>query len=368
MPLLNLPALHAEIRDELVATLTRVADSGWYVLGEEVLELEREIARYSGARFGVGCASGSDAVYLALRAVGVGAGDSVVTTPFTFFATAGSITLLGARPLFADIDPLTFNIDPESLAEVLRKTGGARAIIPVHLYGGSADLDPILQLASEYGCPVVEDGAQAIGAEYKGRRVNALGAVGCISFFPSKNLGAFGQGGMVTTNDEGLASDLAMRRVHGSRDKYHHEMVGVNSRLDTLQAALLRVKLRRLDSWTEARQRNAGLYCDLLGADGAVGLPRPAAYQTRHIWNQFVIRCAERDRLREHLKAGGVASEVYYPVPLHLQRCYQNLGYREGAFPEAEKAAREVLALPVDPTLEREDIERVCHLIRSFYR
>lgn len=366
--MLDLPALHAGIRDELLEALTRVVDGGRYALGKEVEGLEREVAAYCGARFAVGCGSGSDALYLALRAVGVKAGDAVLTTPFTFFATAGSITRVGARPVFVDINPLTFNIEPAACAEALRKTQGIRAIIPVHLYGGAADLEPILALASEHGCPVIEDGAQSIGAEYNGRRVNALGAAGCISFFPSKNLGAMGEAGMVTTNDEALASQLSLLRVHGSREQYEHEVVGVNSRLDAMQAALLRVKLRWLDEWTAARQRSADIYREGLASDGPVCLPQPAPYQTRHVWHQFVIRCQNRDPLQDHLRRNGVGCEVYYPIPLHLQPCYRDLGYREGDFPEAERAVREVLALPVHATLERGDIERVCDLIRAFYR
>jgi len=364
--LLDLPAQHAAIREELAATLLRVLDGGRYVLGEEVEALEREIAAYSGARFAVGCASGSDALYLALRAAGVGAGDRVITTPFTFFATAGSISRLSAIPVFADIEERTFNLDATAVAEALQRHEGARAILPVHLYGGSADMDPIMALAAGHGCTVVEDGAQSIGAEYKGRRVNALGEVGCLSFFPTKNLGGLGDGGMLLTNREELAGTLRLLRVHGGADKYTHEMIGVNSRLDALQAAVLRVKLRHLEEWTSRRQENAALYHELLGGTTEVNLPQPAAYQTRHVWNQFVIRYRNRDGLREHLAENGVASEIYYPLPLHLQPCFRDLGYREGELPKAEKAAREVLALPVHPALDREEIERTCELIRSF--
>lgn len=368
IPLLDLAALHAEIRDELQEALLRVADSGRYVLGEEVSALEQEVAAYSEARHAVGCASGSDALYLALRALGVGPGDRVLTSPFTFFATAGAISRAGATPVFADIDPATFNLDAERLGEALARHAPVRAVIPVHLYGGSADMDPILEAARAHGCAVIEDGAQAIGAEYKGRRVNALGEAGCLSFFPSKNLGALGEGGMVLTNDAGFAETLRLLRVHGSRDKYRHELIGINSRLDALQAALLRVKFRHLDGWTARRQRNAALYRDLLGGrDLPVALPEPAPYQSRHVFNQFVIRCAERDRLRAYLAEHGVGTEVYYPIPLHLQPCYRDLGYREGELPESERAAREVLALPVHPALRRDQIERVAGLIAAFY-
>jgi dTDP-4-amino-4,6-dideoxygalactose transaminase len=368
IPLLDLAALHAEIRGELHEALLRVTDAGRYVLGEEVTLLEREIADYSGARYAVACASGSDALYLALRAAGVGPGHRVVTSPFTFFATAGAVTRAGATPVFADIDPATFNLDPAAAAEALERHEPVRALIPVHLYGGSADLDPIREVARIRGCAVIEDGAQAIGAEYKGRRVNALGEAGCLSFFPSKNLGALGEGGMVLTNDAGLAETVRLLRVHGSRDKYRHELVGVNSRLDELQAALLRVKLRHLDLWTARRQQNAQLYRQLLGErELPVVLPEPAPYQSRHVFHQFVIRSRERDRLRAYLAEHGVGTEVYYPIPLHLQPCYRDLGYREGELPESERAAREVLALPVHPALRRDQIERVAELIAAFY-
>jgi len=366
VPLLNLPAQHASIREELVAALLRVLDSGRYVLGEEVELLEREVAAYAGARFGIGCASGSDALYLALWAAGVKAGVRVITTPFTFFATASAITRLGAAPVFSDIDKRTFNLDTAALAETFKRHDTVRALLPVHLYGGSADMDPILSIAREHGCRVIEDGAQSIGAEYKGRPVNTWGKIGCLSFFPTKNLGGLGEGGMLLTDDEELAASLRLLRVHGSRDKYRHEVVGINSRLDALQAAVLRVKLRHLDEWTARRQANAALYHKLLADTPEVVLPRPEPYQTRHVWNQFVIRHAERDRLRQYLAENGVGVEVYYPLPLHLQPCFREFGYREGDFPEAEKAAREVLALPVHPALERSQIERVCELIRSF--
>lgn len=368
IPLLDLAALHAEIRDELQGALLRVADSGRYVLGEEVALLEQEIATYSGASHAVGCASGSDALYLALRALGIGPGDRVVTSAFTFFATAGAISRAGATPVFADIDRATFNLDAERLKEALERYAPVRAVIPVHLYGGSADMDPILEAARAHGCAVIEDGAQAIGAEYRGRRVNSIGEAGCLSFFPSKNLGALGEGGMVLTNDAGVAGTLRLLRVHGSRDKYRHELIGINSRLDALQAALLRVKFRHLEDWTARRQRNAGLYRELLGAWSLpVALPQPAPYQSRHVFNQFVIRCAERDRLRAYLAEHGVGTEVYYPIPLHLQPCYRDLGYREGELPESERAAREVLALPVHPALRRDQIERIAGFIAAFY-
>ena len=368
IPLLDLGAIHAGIRREVVEALTRVVDSGRFVLGEEVEGLEEAIASYCGTRRAVACASGSDALYLALLAAGVKAGDRVVTSPFTFFATAGSISLLGAIPVFADIDPATFNLNGELLAQTLRSTAGVRAVVPVHLYGGSADMDPILSIAKAHGCHVIEDAAQAIGAEYKGRRCGSMGDIACFSFFPSKNLGGLGDGGIMTTNDLAAADLLSLLRVHGSRDKYRHERIGVNSRLDAIQAAVLRVKLAHLDTWTEQRQTNAALYRELLDRHTPLILPEPASYQSRHVLNQYVVRCQERDRLREHLKQSGIGTEVYYPIPLHRQECYSDLGYIEGAFPESERAAREVLALPIHQALSRDEVGRVCESIRAFYR
>jgi len=366
--LLDLPALHAPIRDRLHQTLAEVIDSGQFILGPQVEQLEIEIARYCNARFAIGCGSGSDALYLTLRALGIGQGDRVITTPFTFFATAGAISRTGARPVFADVDPQTLNLDPASLLAAIRSSGRPSAVIVVHLYGGAADLDPIRDLCREAGCALIEDAAQAIGAEYKGTRVGSLGDAGCLSFFPSKNLGAMGEAGMVLTNDPQLADTVRLLRVHGSRDRYIHEMVGTNSRLDALQAAVLRIKLQYLDQWTRMRQRNASLYTESLARSGApVKLPRPAPYQTRHVFHQYVIRCPERDSLREFLEARGIETAVYYPVPLHLQPCYRDLGYSEGDFPIAEQAARQVLALPVHPCLAPEDIEYVVAAIHEFY-
>ena len=314
----------------------------------------------------IGCGSGSDALLLAMMAAGVGPGDAVLTTPFTFFATAGSIVLAGATPVFVDIDRTTYNMDPQSLAESIRRTPKAKAVIPVHLYGGCADMDLIMDIARSRGCVVIEDGAQAIGAEYKGRRAQSIGDMGCLSFYPTKNLGAFGEGGMVLTSDEALADKLKALRVHGALNKYLHQWVGLNSRLDTLQAAVLRVKLQYLDEETAGRQKNAARYRANL--DGlAVGLPLPAPYQTRHIYNQFVIRAAERDRLKAHLEGNGVGCDIYYPLALHMQECFRNLKCRAGDFPESEKAAREVLALPIHSALTEDDIDYVCAQIRGFY-
>ncbi|MCW5982846.1 MAG: DegT/DnrJ/EryC1/StrS family aminotransferase [Bryobacteraceae bacterium] len=367
IPLLDLNRIHAPIRDELVEAVVRVVDSGRFILGPEVEGLEAAIAAYCGTRYAVGCASGTDALYLALRAAGVQPGDKVVTTPFTFFATAGAISRAGAVPVFVDIDPRTFNLNPELVAPALRSAGSARAVIPVHLYGGSADMDPILAAARAHGSAVIEDAAQAIGAEYKGRRCGGLGDIGCISFFPSKNLGGLGEGGMVTTGDLSLRNMAALLRVHGSRDKYRHELIGVNSRLDAMQAAALLVKLRHLDAWTARRQENAAIYRECLAGRTPFALPSPAPYQTRHVFNQFVIRSPRRDPLRDYLAKKGIGSEVYYPIPLHLQPCYAGLGYREGDFPESERAAREALALPIHQALTRDEIETVSQAILEFH-
>lgn len=369
IPLLDLAALHAPIRDEILAEITRVVDSQRFIMGDDVKQLEQLVAQYTGTRYAVGCASGSDALFLALLAAGVKPQDRVLTTPYSFFATAGAITRAGAVPVFVDIDPATYNIEPRLACHALERDPAIKAVIPVHLFGACADMDPILETARQRGCAVIEDGAQSIGAEYKGRRAQSMGDIGCISFFPSKNLGGFGDGGMLTTNDDGLARKLSALRVHGSLKKYYHEWVGINSRLDTLQAAVLKVKFRCLDAWTAGRQQNAEHYRRLLGEAGLpLTLPEPASYQTRHVYNQFVIRCAERDRLKAWLQENGVGTEVYYPLPLHMQPCYKDLGYQEGDFPESEKAAHETLAFPVHSALAVEDVESVCHLIQQFYR
>jgi dTDP-4-amino-4,6-dideoxygalactose transaminase len=368
VPLLDMRALHQPIRDEVLAAVTRVIDSNAFIMGEDVKQLEKSIAQYSHVPYAIGCASGSDALLLAMMATGVGHGDVVLTTPFTFFATGGSIVRAGATPAFVDIDPATYNMDPQGLAEAIRRTPRVKAIMPVHLYGGTADMDPILEIARSRGLVVIEDGAQAIGAEYKGRAAQSIGDIGCISFFPSKNLGGFGDGGMVLTQDEGHARKLAALRVHGAPKKYFHEWVGINSRLDSLQAAVLRVKLQYLDAETAGRQKNADRYREnLRGAGLPIGLPQPASYQTRHVYNQFVIRAPKRDQLKAYLQENGVGTEIYYPLSLHQQVCFRDLGYREGDFPESEKAAGEVLALPVHSALTQQDVDYVCQQIRTFY-
>jgi dTDP-4-amino-4,6-dideoxygalactose transaminase len=362
IPLLDLQTQHRQIRDEVLAAVTRVIDSQKFVLGAELEAFEREIADYCRTTFAIGCASGTDALILALMASGVGPGDQVITTPYSFFATAGAIAHLGAIPVFADVDPATFNIDPQRAAEVIERSPRARAIIAVHLFGGCADMEPLCATARERGLVLIEDAAQAIGAEYRGRRTGGMGRIGCFSFYPSKNLSAFGEGGLLTTQDESIAQRLRALRVHGSTEKYVHQWVGINSRLDALQAAVLRVKLRHLDSWTERRQRNARFYRDLL-AVAPVDLPCPAPYQTRHVFNQFVIRIRQRDAVRAYLASQGVGTEVYYPVPLHLQPCFSNLGYHSRDFPVAEALARETLALPIYPELSEDDIAYVSSLL-----
>ena len=347
VPLLDLKAQFAPIRDEILAAIARVCDSQQFILGAEVEAFEREISSLLGVRHAIGVSSGTDALLAALMALGVGPGDEVVTSPYSFFATAGCIARVGGRPFFVDIEPSTFNIDVDRIERTL--TPRTRAIMPVHLFGQCADLAPILDLAARRGIPVVEDAAQAIGATYRGRVAGTFGALGCFSFFPTKNLGAFGEGGLVTTNDDQLAVRVRLLRNHGAERQYFHRMVGGNFRLDAIQAAVLRVKLPYLSRWTATRQRNAARYRDLfLGSPVAsrVGLPGAAGDRT-HIYNQFVVRVPHRDTVKEGLRARGVGTAVYYPVPLHIQECFTDLSYRAGELPHAEAAARETLALPI---------------------
>jgi len=346
----------------------RVLESQQCILGPDVAALEEEIAAYCGTKHAVGCGSGTDALLLALRALDIGPGDEVLTTPFTFFATAGAVANVGARPVFADIDPRTFNLDPAAARDALRRHPRVKAILPVHLFGLCADMDEFLAMAAERGIAVIEDAAQAIGAEHRGRRAGSMGAIGCFSFFPTKNLGGAGEGGILTTSDGRLAERLRALRVHGSRVRYYHDEVGTNSRLDTLQAAILRVKLKRLEQWTARRIAHAGLYRKTLAELGApVRAPELPAWPSRHVYHQFVIRAPQRDRLRRWLAGQGIASEIYYPLPLHRQKCFLHLGYEPGALPESERAAAEVLALPIYPELEPEQVARICRSIRDFY-
>jgi dTDP-4-amino-4,6-dideoxygalactose transaminase len=368
IPLLDLRAQYGPIREEILAAVTKVMDSQKFILGDEVAQLEQSIAEYSNARFGIGCASGSDALFLALLACGVGPGDEVLTTPYTFFATVGAVTRAGAKTVFTDIEPGTFNMDVAQVAAALDAHPRIKAIIPIHLFGACADMDPIVELASARGIAVIEDAAQSIGAEYKGRRAGSIGTIGCFSFFPSKNLGGFGDGGMVATNDPVLAEKLKALRVHGAKKKYHHEMVGINSRLDAMQAAILRVKFRYLDSWTEGRQRNADRYRALFaGTSLPVRVPPVASYATRHVYNQFVIRAERRDQLQGYLKEQGIGTEVYYPLPLHLQQCFEDLGYHQGDFPVSEQCAADSLALPIYTELPEGAQGHIWQTIRNFY-
>jgi dTDP-4-amino-4,6-dideoxygalactose transaminase len=347
VPMLDLQAQYRPIRDAIIDVVTRVCDSQRFIMGPEVEGMERDLAAYLGVTHAVGVSSGTDAILLAMMALGIGPGDEVITSTYSFFATAGCVARIGATPVFVDIDPVTYNIDSAATAAAV--TSRTRAIIPVHLYGQSADLDPLLEIATRAGVPLIEDAAQAIGATYKGRMVGGVGRVGCFSFFPSKNLGAFGDGGLVTTNDDALAASLRRLRVHGADRQYYHQVIGGNFRLDALQAAVLRVKLPHLAGWTEARRRNAARYDELFadaGLTGRVTLP-VAAPHCRHIFNQYVIRVPRRDAVKAHLESRQVGCAIYYPVPFHEQACFAYLGYRTGQFPHAELAARETLALPI---------------------
>jgi len=388
VPLLDLKAQYRAIRDEVRAAIDEVCDTQYFIMGPKVEELERSVAAYSGARFAVGVSSGTDALLIALMALDVRPGDEVITSPFTFFATAGVIHRLNAVPVFVDIDPVTFNLDPALLAPAI--TPRTKAIIPVHLFGQMADMDPIMDIARRRSIPVIEDGAQSIGAEYKGRRCGSIGHMGCLSFFPSKNLGAFGDAGMVLTNDQALYDKLKLLRVHGAPSTYHHKFVGGNFRLDALQAAILSVKLKYLDGWSDARARNAAYYDEAFLASGlttrkiasrgpmARGLAVPPLHtplpvykssgdRHYHIYNQYTLRVQDRDRLQARLKAKNIGNAVYYPLPLHLQECFSSLGCPAGTFPEAEKAAREVLSLPIYPELTPAQKETVVGAIVDFY-
>lgn len=368
VPLLDIKEQNSSLRPEIEAALGRVLDSNAFILGPEVAELEKELAEYCGAQFGIGCASGSDALLLAMMALDVGPDDEVITTPYSFFATVSSITRLGARPVFVDIEPDTYNLDISQVADKI--TERTKAVQPVHLYGQCADMDSLEQICSSRGIPVVEDAAQAIGAEDNGRRAGSMGQVGCYSFYPSKNLGGMGDGGFMTTNDAALAERLLALRVHGSKERYFHKWVGLNSRLDGFQAAVLRVKLPHLDKWTDARRANAERYRQLFAEAGLEGKATMPAEKTgcRHIYNQFVVRVSQdRDGLRQFLTDNGVGTDIYYPVPLHLQECFEYLGYKAGDFPESERASRETLALPIYPELRPEQQEYVVAKIAEFF-
>jgi dTDP-4-amino-4,6-dideoxygalactose transaminase len=367
VPLLDLKAQYDPLRRELIDAVTRVCDSQRFIHGPEVEGLERELEAYLGVQHAIGVSSGTDALLAALTAAGVGHGDEVITPTYSFFATAGCVARLGARPVLVDIDPATFNLD--TAAAVAAITPRTRAIVPVHLFGQSADMMPLTNAAAQHGVTIIEDAAQAIGARYHDHAVGTLGAIGCFSFFPSKNLGAFGDAGFVSTNDDRLGRQLRLLRNHGMDPKYYHHLIGGNFRLDAIQAAVLRVKLPHLDAWTAGRQRNAQRYRALFEdakLTGTVRLPVEAPDRT-HIYNQFVVRARERDRLKAHLDAAGIGTEVYYPVPFHLQQCFASLGYKAGAFPHAELAANESLALPIYPELTEAQQATVVDEIRRFY-
>ena len=369
VPLLDLKAQYARIKAEIDRAVQEVFESQWFILGPKVEQCERRVAEYCGSPYGVGVSSGSDALLIALMAERIGPGDEVITTPYTFFATAGCVARVGATPVFVDIDPITCNIDVTRLEA--RITERTKAVVPVHLFGQCAEMDPLVDVAGRHGLVVIEDAAQAIGAEYRGRRAGSMGDYGCFSFFPSKNLGCAGDGGMVVTRDEAKAQCLQVLRGHGAKPKYYHSLVGGNFRLDALQAAIVSAKLPHLDAWTAARQNNADRYRRLfreagLTDGGPVGLPESLA-DRRHIYNQFVVRVERRDELRAYLKDRGVGTEVYYPVPLHLQECFAGLGHKRGDFPESEAAADATLALPVYPELSDEQAEYVVESVASFY-
>jgi len=369
VPALDLKAQYHLIRDEIDVVVRRVIESQHFILGPEVSNFEAEAAEYCGSKYAIGCASGSDALLLPLMALGIGPGDEVVTSPYSFFATAGAVWRTGAKPVFVDIEPDTYNIDPAKIEAAI--TSRTKAIIPVHLYGQSADMDPINAIAVRHRIAVIEDAAQAIGAGYHGRRAGTLGQASAFSFYPSKNLGGFGDAGMVTTDDPSLAKSVARLRVHGMEPKYHHHEVGFNSRLDSLHAAVLRVKLRHLDDWTEGRRAVAARYRDLFAEDGLDGIvtapiEREGHY---HVYNQFVVRVPDdaRDALRTHLATRKIGTEIYYPIPLHLQVCFASLGHKPGDFPIAEAASNETIALPMYPELTDEALRHVVASIGEFF-
>lgn len=368
MPLLDLAAQYAPLREEILAAVTRVCDSQRFIMGPEIEALERELAAMLGARHTVAVSSGTDALLLALMVLDIKSGDEVITSAYSFFATAGAIARLGATPVFVDIDLETYNLDPESVRAAI--TPRTKAILPVHLFGLAADMDPIVDSASRAGIPIVEDAAQAIGATYKGRTAGTIGSFGCFSFYPSKNLSAFGEAGLLSVNEDALAHRARVMRTHGMEPKYHHALIGGNFRMDALQAAILRVKAPHLTAWTDARRRNAQHYAALFGEAGLteqIKLPVEPA-ERRHIFNQFVIRTPRRDDLREHLTARGIGTEIYYPAPLHLQPCFRYLRHHRGDFPAAERAAADSLALPIYGELTSLQRQTVVGAIAEFVK
>lgn len=366
IPMLDLKAQYLALKPELDAAVMRVVESMQYINGPDVEAMEQEVAQYCRANHCIAVSSGSDALLVSLMALDIGWGDEVITTPYTFFATAGAIVRVGAKPVFVDIDPVTFNIDPKGIESKI--TPRTKAIMPVHLYGQCAEMDPIMNVANKHKLAVIEDAAQAIGSEYKGRRAGSIGTVGCYSFFPSKNLGCMGDGGAVVTQDKALADKIRLLRGHGSHPKYYHKLVGGNFRLDSIHAAVLRVKLKHLDSWSQLRQQGAAFYTSALAKYGLTGLIQsPRIMQSRHIFNQYVVRCDDREAVREHLKNDKITTEVYYPVPMHLQECFANLGHKMGDFPESECAAQTTMALPMYPELPNTQRDRVVRSIAAYY-
>lgn len=375
VPLLDLNAHHEPIKQEILAALEKTFQSNAFILGPDVGELEERVAAYCQAKYGIGVTSGTDALLLALMALGVGPEDEVITTPYSFFATAGVIVRLRAKPVFVDIDPHTYNIDPARISDAV--TPKTKVIIPVHLYGQCADMAPIMNIARRHNLSIIEDAAQAIGSEYRdGHRSCSMGTIGCLSFFPSKNLGCLGDGGMAVTNDSELAERMRILRVHGSKPKYYHKLIGGNFRLDTIQAAVLNVKLNYLDGWTKRRQENAERYELLFQQSdvvqkGKVRLPeavyRSGGVKHYHIYNQFVLRAERRDDLVAHLKQKGIGTEIYYPVPFHLQECFRYLGHKHGDFPDSERAANETIAIPIYPELTPAKQTEVVEAIAAFY-
>ena len=373
VPLLDLKAQYRTIREEILKVTEEVYESQYFILGPHVQALEKEIAEYCSTKYAIGVSSGTDALLISLMAADIGPQDQVITSPYTFFATAGCIARAGAKPVFVDIVPETYNISPQGIEKTLADMSRAersrvKAIIPVHLYGQCAEMEPILQIAKKYNLYVIEDAAQAIGAEYNGKRAGSMGAFGCFSFFPSKNLGAFGDGGIVTASSEELHEHLKIIRVHGSRPKYYHKFIGGNFRLDALQAAVVSVKLKYLDEWSRGRQENAKTYRTLFAESGLEGIKLPVEKENRHIYNQFVIQVPEkRDELRRFLQQEEIGTEIYYPVPLHLQECFAYLNYKKGDCPISERAATHTLALPIYPELTDDQQAYVVEKIKEFY-
>lgn len=382
VPLLDLRAQYTTIKAQIDKAIRGVLETQRFIMGPEVASLEEEIASYCDTRFAIGCASGSDALLLAMMALGIGPGDEVICPSYTFFATAGSIARLGAVPVFADIDPVTYNVEAESVRQASTRCSRLKAIMPVHLFGQTVDMSAYLALGEELGVPIIEDAAQAIGSrDSDGKPAGSRGRIGCFSFFPSKNLGSFGDAGILTTNDADLAQRLSTLRLHGSKPKYYHKMIGINSRLDALQAVVLRVKLRHIDAWHEGRRENAETYDGAFAAAGAVTsvvpltaggfplrTPQPPSGEATHIYNQYVIRVPAgiRDALRQQLQEQRIGTEIYYPVPLHLQECFAYLGYAQSDLPESESAAQESLALPIYPELSDEQLAHVAETVIAY--